>query len=210
MVRRLPTRMPGGGELVDWCRDEVVNTPQFYFSWWLVFFLVVAIEGCRGQPAEYSLMIVLGYVIFSLPCLRICCIWSKLYQTRRARVTPEPFDPTTKEPPRRKKKAATEEEMLQMTRARQTGRVLEGSSKAYNPQATKPKHGKAITEAGLSNVARTHVQKHKTRGYEGGSKNKPQESNTGGIVGELKMKNPGRALAPMSPTPTLLAFGDKP
>ena len=71
---------------------------------------------------EFCLTAVVCYIIFTLPCLRFCSVWTALYQERRNAKPPDEEAPPEEAPKQKKKKAMTEEEMLDATRKRQKNR----------------------------------------------------------------------------------------
>jgi len=109
-------------ELYECTRDEIVLTPRFQWLWWWTFCLVTMIEVGLTYADVYCLMIMMFYIIFTLPCLRFCSVWTKLYQQRRNAKPPEEEPEEQKVVKQKKKKAMTEEEMLEATRKRQKNR----------------------------------------------------------------------------------------
>ena len=110
-------------EWYEFTRDDIVFQPRFQWVWWWTGCCVVSCEYAVPTTAEFCLMIIMCYVLFTLPCLRFCTVWTKLYQERRNAKPPEEEPPPEKEPNQKKKKAMTEEEMLEATRKRQKNRT---------------------------------------------------------------------------------------
>jgi len=113
---------------------------------------------------EFCCMEVMCYIVFTLPCLRFCSVWTRLYQQRRNAKPPDEEEPEEKEVKQKKKKAMTEEEMLEATRKRQKNRAGEGDVKSFAP----PKKKKDRGAKGKGNVA--------------------MEDNIGGVISELQIK----------------------
>jgi len=112
----------------------------------------------------YCLMIMMFYIIFTLPCLRFCSVWTKLYQQRRNAKPPEEEPEEQKVVKQKKKKAMTEEEMLEATRKRQKNRKDEGATKGFAPEKKKKERG----AKGVGNAT--------------------TEDNIGGVISELQIK----------------------
>jgi len=153
-------------ELYECCRDDVILMPQFQYVWWCTGCCVVLWEFAAQATTEFCCMEVMCYIIFTLPCLRFCTVWTRLYQQRRNPVHDATEDPEEGEPRQKKKKAMTEEEMLQATRTRQKNRAGEGGTKSFAP----PKKAKK-----------------KEQGAQGGRKVGVEE-NIVGAVSELQVK----------------------
>jgi hypothetical protein len=105
-------------------KDDVVLTPRFqWFSWWMAFLILCAeCPQLFGRSIQFSLMSIITYILFTLPCLRFCDTWTKLYQIRRFAKPEEEAKEEEKGKKQKKKKAMTEEEMLEATRKRQKNR----------------------------------------------------------------------------------------
>ena len=109
-------------EYYEFSRDDILLTPRCqWVIWWTGCFYTWC-ELAAGSAIEFCLMMVLCYIIFTLPCLRFCTVWTRLYQARRHAVPPPEDEEAPKEKKQKKKKAMTEEEMLEATRKRQKNR----------------------------------------------------------------------------------------
>lgn len=117
-------------EFYECVRDDIVFMPQFQWVWWWTGCCVVFCEYALAMTTEFCLMSIMCYVLFTLPCLRFCTVWTKLYQQRRHAKPPDEEKGQVKEAKQKKKKAMTEEEMLEATRKRQKNRAG-GLSRQY-------------------------------------------------------------------------------
>lgn len=156
-------------EWYEFVRDDIILAPFFQWIWWWTGCCVACWEWAMPFAAagsiEFCLTAVVCYIIFTLPCLRFCSVWTALYQERRNAKPPDEEAPPEKEPKQKKKKAMTEEEMLDATRKRQKNRPGEGDTKSFAPTAKKKKE----------------------RGAKGAG-NATTEDNIGGVISELKLK----------------------
>ena len=80
-------------EAANCCLNGVLMQPTTQGLIWLLLFIIMCTVAVEGQETEYSLMILLFYIIFTLPCLRWLCLYTSHYQYNRrnaGRVEPEP------------------------------------------------------------------------------------------------------------------------
>jgi len=110
-------------EFYECVRDDIVFMPQFQWVWWWTGCCVVCCEYALAMTTEFCLMSIMCYVLFTLPCLRFCSVWTKLYQQRRNAKPPDEEKAEVSQTKQKKKKAMTEEEMLEATRKRQKNRA---------------------------------------------------------------------------------------
>ena len=140
-------------EAANCCLNGVLMQPTTQGLIWLLLFIIMCTVAVEGQETEYSLMILLFYIIFTLPCLRWLCLYTSHYQYNRrnaGRVEPEPtlYQATAQ----KKKRALTEEEMVARTRGRQDNRAK--TSKAYAPASTSTKPARRSGEDNVRVISR--------------------------------------------------------
>lgn len=110
-------------EWYEFIRDDIVFMPYFQWIWWWTGCMSIMVDVAMPMSTEYCLMTTMCYILFTLPCLRFCSIWTKLYQQRRNAKPAEEEPEKEPEAKQKKKKAMTEEEMLEATRKRQKNRT---------------------------------------------------------------------------------------
>ena len=137
ILRRLPRRFPGSQECADGLRDDVLMTPHFQVLWWIMFLFIVIFAIAAKQQTEYAIMVVMAYVIFTLPCLRWCCLWTRLYQARRSQTEPEEENEVSAPVRQVRKSALTEDETVASTREKQAYRAKVGTAKVFSIQTAK-------------------------------------------------------------------------
>jgi len=172
-------------EAMDCVRDDVLYTPQFQGAWWCSLFLVVMLEVATKQDTEYAVMVVLAYLLFTLPCLRFCCLSAEAYQRARFAVMPADKEPPLKEHMQKKMKAMTEEEALEAARSKQSYRAQGDNARGFAP-TVKSKRASSEESAVASARGKPSVKK----GFVS-SGNRATEDNAGGIISELKRPSGG-------------------
>ena len=109
-------------ELYEMVRDEVVLRPQFQYVLWWLGCMFVFVKYALAFFTEYCIMCMMCYIVFTIPLLRWCSVWTKLYQDSRNQKEAEEEEATEKPVKQKKKKAMTEDEMLEATRKKQKNR----------------------------------------------------------------------------------------
>ena len=130
----------------DIVRDDIIFHPYFTIIIWLVVFLVICVEIAGKQDTEFALLIILAFLVFTLPCLQWLWRWASLYQMKLKsgeRIKPEEtlFASTMI----KRKKALTEEEMIGAVKARQSRKA----SKVFSAATVRHCDQHIITELQL-------------------------------------------------------------